>query len=132
LRAEGYLAGGTWTNEYVKQNCPQVLNDGGKIDLSKLPTLSPPQQVQLGETLFLHHCNDCHAAGLGYSAVGPLLTGRSRKQVRDIIEHLESNIFMPPWAGTPEEAECLTDYLMSIAPGRPAGMRLGPETTEVQ
>ena len=29
---------------------------------------------------------------------------------------------MPPWCGTPEEAELLTDYLMSIAPPRPAGM----------
>ena len=29
---------------------------------------------------------------------------------------------MPPWAGTPEEAELLVSYLSDIAPARPEGM----------
>ncbi len=69
------------------------------------------------------HCNDCHAARSGYSAVAPLVRGWSRPRIVDLIEHLdEGHFFMPPWAGTHEEAELLADYLQTIAPARPEGM----------
>ena len=84
--------------------------------LLKLPH---EDRVALGKVLFQYHCNDCHAATEGYSAVGPLLQGRSRELVRSTVEHLDAVFFMPPWCGTPEEAELLTDYLMSINPPRP-------------
>ena len=38
---------------------------------------------------------------------------------------------MPPWCGTPEEAELLTDYLMTINPPRPAGMHIGTENVNL-
>ena len=57
------------------------------------------------------------------SAAGRLLQGRPRAMVRSLVEHLEvGHFFMPPWAGTPEEAELITAYLASIAPPRPEGM----------
>jgi mono/diheme cytochrome c family protein len=86
----------------------------------------------LGGVLFQYHCNDCHATTEGYSAIGPILQGRSRPLVRATIEHLESVFFMPPWSGTSEEAELLTDYLMSIRPPRPEGMHIGIETAEAR
>jgi mono/diheme cytochrome c family protein len=77
--------------------------------------------------LFQYHCNDCHAARRGYSAVAPLIRGRDRQRLCDLIVHLdEAHFFMPPWAGTAEEAELLADYLLSIAPPRPKGMAHGP------
>ena len=39
---------------------------------------------------------------------------------------------MPPWCGTPEEAELMTDYLMSINPPRPEGCASGIESEEVK
>jgi mono/diheme cytochrome c family protein len=90
----------------------------------------------MGETIFLHHCNDCHAAEIGYSAVGPLLQGRDRPRILDGVRHLDHNYFMPPWCGTSEEAELLTDYLMKIKGPPPAGPRPwtkqggGEETSE--
>ena len=39
---------------------------------------------------------------------------------------------MPPWCGTKEEAEVLTDYLMSIAPKTPRGMHFGEPDKEVK
>lgn len=103
LRAAGYLEGGTWTRQFLQ------------------PSHSNP--VQLGQVLFMYHCNDCHAARAGYSAVAPLIRGWTPQMILDLIEHLdEGHFFMPPWAGTREEARWLAAYLASIAPERPAGM----------
>ncbi|MCE5301804.1 MAG: cytochrome ubiquinol oxidase subunit I [Planctomycetaceae bacterium] len=124
LRRDGYLNGGRWTKAFVERRYPQTLVDG-RIDGQKLLALPPQDRVALGQTLFQYHCNDCHAAGDGYSGVGPLLRGRSRALIRSTVDHLESVYFMPPWCGTPAEAELLTDYLASINPPRPSGMRLG-------
>jgi len=113
-REAGYLEYGEWTNRYVQQKYPEVCVDG-KIDESLLLTLDEPQRIDLGQTLFMYHCNDCHAAAHGYSAVGPILAGRSRERILDDVIHLnEANGSMPPWCGTPEEAELLTDYLLTI------------------
>jgi cytochrome bd-type quinol oxidase subunit 1 len=122
LRQQGYLEGGTWTKQYVAANYPQAMS-GGRIDPAALLRLPPEKRVELGEVLFQYHCNDCHASSGGYSGVGPLLRGRPRQMVLDLVEHLEqAHFFMPPWAGTPQEAELLTDYLMRVAPPRPGGM----------
>jgi cytochrome bd ubiquinol oxidase subunit I len=131
LRATGYLQGGTWTKAYVQKHYPEVMNaeKGGKIDPKKLVGplgLPRSDQIKLGEILFQYHCNDCHAVGFGYSAVAPLLRGRTEAMNLDLIENLDrAPFFMPPWAGTREEAQLLAAYLSSIAPPRPAGMEPG-------
>jgi hypothetical protein len=46
--------------------------------------------------------------------------------IQIVVEHPEkAQFFMPPWAGTKEEAQLLTLYLQSIAPPHPAGMYYG-------
>jgi cytochrome bd-type quinol oxidase subunit 1 len=122
LRAGGYLEGGRWTKAFVAENYPKAIVDS-RIDGRELLKLPYRDRIVLGKVLFQHHCNDCHAAELGYSAVGPLLQGRPRDQVLALIERLDDNYFMPPWCGTHEEALLLTDYLMKINPSRPAGSR---------
>jgi len=129
LRAGGYLEHGVWTKAYVAEHYPQTIVRG-HVDGRKLLRLPHQDRVALGAVLFQHHCNDCHAAADGYSAVGPLLGGRTRELVHVIVEHLESVHFMPLWCGTPEESELITDYLMSVNGPRPAGMRLGFESQE--
>jgi cytochrome bd ubiquinol oxidase subunit I len=124
LRDKGYLEGGIWTKAYVSKNYPQA-SEKGHIEGNRLLELLAADRIRLGEVVFQYHCNDCHAPALGFSAVNSLMQGRSRAEVRSTIEHLDTYIFMPPWAGTDDEAELLTDYLMSIAPSRPGGMRLG-------
>jgi cytochrome d ubiquinol oxidase subunit I len=124
LRDQGYLEGGIWTKAFVKKYYPQAVN-GNTINLDAMLKLHRPDRIRLGEALFQYHCNDCHAATIGYSAAGLLLQDRSREQVRDMVEHLDSYLFMPPWAAGRDEAELLTDYLMQIKPPRPEGMHLG-------
>lgn len=131
LRGQGYLEGGLWTKAYVSKNFPDVIG-GDAIENNRFSRLPKSDRIRLGEVLFQYHCNDCHASAFGYSAAGPLLRGRSRELVRGVIDHLDTYLFMPSWAGTDEEAELLTDYLMSIVPPRPGGMRLGSQQPEVR
>jgi len=125
LREDGYLESGKWTKKYVAAEYPDFIGGDGKIDYAKLMELEPgdPTRVALGGTIFQYHCNDCHAAEMGYSAVAPLLQGRTRPQIIETIETLgQTHYIMPPWCGRPEEAKLLTDYLQTIVPKRPAGM----------
>ena len=123
LRAEGYLNGGLWTRAFAAEHYPELMVEG-RIDNSKLLKLPYKDRLALGEVLFMHHCNDCHAGSFGYSAAGLLLQGRPREAVLDTIKRLDDNFFMPPWCGTEQEAELLTDYLMTIKSPPPAGIRL--------
>lgn len=127
LRKTGYLEGGVWTRAYVAAHYPQAMRDG-HVDRLALLRLPSAERQRLGSVIFQYHCNDCHAVDLGYSAVGPLLRGHTRSMILHTIEHLEqAHFFMPPWSGTPEEAELLADYLEKIAPSRPAGMSPGKD-----
>lgn len=124
LRQTGYLEGGTWTHAFVATEYPQLLTNG-KVDETKLLALSKPDQIRLGEVLFQHHCNDCHAL-TGYSGIDQLVRGWTPEMIRATVDHPEkTQFFMPPWAGTSAEAQVLTEYLVSIAPPHPAGMNYG-------
>jgi mono/diheme cytochrome c family protein len=118
----GILAGGTWTKAYVADAYPELLKDD-QLDKEVLAALDHKDRLELGRVLFLYHCNDCHAGSDGYSAVGPLIRGRSPRMIRDMVLHFkETHFYMPPWCGTPEEAQLLAEYLASIAPPDPEGI----------
>ena len=125
------MESGLWTKAYVTRHYPQTIVDG-EIQGDELLRLPRKDRVALGQVLFQHHCNDCHATTEGYSAVGPLLGGRLPPLVHTTVEHLEAVYFMPPWCGTPEEAELMTDYLMTINPPRPSGIHFGVKSGEVK
>jgi cytochrome bd ubiquinol oxidase subunit I len=131
FRQAGYLQSGVWTRRYVAEHYPDNIVNGC-IDGRRLLKLPTEDRAALGEVLFQYHCNDCHATVAGYSAAGPLLHGRSRDLISSMVSQLQSVYFMPPWCGTPEEAELITDYLMTVNPPRPEGMWVGLEQTETQ
>lgn len=129
-REEGFLERGTWTRAFVKANYPSLIVEQpvegrpspDQIDEKRLLTLPQKDQIAIGEVLFLYHCNDCHAKSRGYSAVRGLLQGRSRAMIVSLIENLhKAHRSMPPWSGTPEEAEVLARYLDQIPPPRTSG-----------
>ena len=78
---------------------------GGSM-AAELLTLPPKDRIALGEVLFQYHCNDCHAATDGYSAVGPLLQGRSREMILATIEHLDAVSSCRPGAARPRRPNC--------------------------
>jgi cytochrome d ubiquinol oxidase subunit I len=125
LKQIGYLEGGRWTNAWVQENYPQVV-DNETLDENKMLALPDSDQVKIGKVIFQYHCNDCHAIDNGYSAVGYLIRGWTPEMIKLVVEHPEkAHFFMPPFAGTPQEAELLTRYLYSIAPAHPRGMYYG-------
>jgi cytochrome bd ubiquinol oxidase subunit I len=109
LRRTGYLAGGTWTSAYVRG-----LPDGAGARLER------------GRTLYQYHCASCHAAERGFSALGDMMRGWDVPMIRALVgDPDKAHFVMPPWAGTAEEADLLTEYLATLTPGRPAGMFFG-------
>jgi cytochrome bd-type quinol oxidase subunit 1/mono/diheme cytochrome c family protein len=125
FKKNGCLEEGVWTKAFVEARYPEVIVDG-RVDQARLPSLDREDQVALGEVLFQYQCNNCHAVRRGYSAAGPLVRGRPPEMIESLVNRLEeAHFFMPPWAGTPEEAKLLTAYLMEVAPPRPKGMELG-------
>ena len=133
MQERGYLESGLWTKALVAERYPQAMTGDRKhIDYSRLLELPQADRIVLGEVLFMHHCNDCHAAKVGYSAAGPLVRGFPRDRILATVKHLETKFFMPPWCGTAEEAELITDYLVNISKPRPEGMRLGLYAAEAK
>ncbi len=125
LQQTGYLEGGTWTKAYVAHAYPQAIDAGGRIDERGLLRLPEADRRALGRILFQYHCNSCHSV-VGYSGVRELTRGWTPPMLRDLVEHPEQvRYFMPPWAGTPEEASLLADFLRGVAPPAPPGMNYG-------
>ncbi len=122
MQEDGYLESGIWTKQYLRENYPELFADEAstRVDESRLLNLPAEDRVAIGRVLFMYHCNDCHAQDVGYSAVAPLVAGHSRERLPEFLMNLHRPAFyMPPWCGTPEEAEVLADYLATIAPEVP-------------
>jgi cytochrome bd-type quinol oxidase subunit 1/mono/diheme cytochrome c family protein len=123
VRRQGFLESGPWTRAFVQAKYPQVVSGDGHIDRTRLLALPKAGQIELGGVIFQYHCNDCHAVRQGYSPVGPLVQGWTPAMIRALVQDLDRTRFtMPPWAGTPEEAELLVAYLADVSPPRPVGM----------
>jgi mono/diheme cytochrome c family protein len=72
-----------------------------------------------GADLFRHACRNCHTLG-GYKALKPAFNGTDRAFIAAIIQgaqHLKGN--MPPFMGTPAEAELIADHLYRRVDHRP-------------
>jgi mono/diheme cytochrome c family protein len=122
-RENGYLEGGVWTSAYIAQNYPQVVDESGQIDETALLELPGADRLEVGRVLYMYHCNDCHALEDGYTPVAQLTRGWTHDMVSLLVERPErAHFFMPPWGGTPEEAELLTDYLLSVSKPFPTGL----------
>jgi mono/diheme cytochrome c family protein len=99
---------------------------GGEVDAPALLTLSPEDRRSLGEVLFMYHCNDCHAPTIGYSGLAPMIRGWTPEMIDESVKRPEQlRFFMPPWMGTPQEAELLAAYLRTVVPPYPGGMQTG-------
>jgi len=91
------------------------------VDAAALAGASRAEKLAGARTLFQYHCASCHAAENGFSALGHLLRGWTPDMIHKVVEAPEkAHFFMPPWAGTADEATVLTEYLVSIAPPPPA------------
>lgn len=128
LRGGGYLEGGAWTKAHVKERWPGAIVDG-KVSGAALLQLPEAERRAVGRTLYMYHCSNCHAAEVGFSAMGQLTPSWTPEMILALVEAPEkAHFFMPPWCGTREESMLLTQYLVSLAPPHPAGMYYGEGT----
>ncbi len=113
-RRIGFLNTGVWTRAYIADRFPEVIV-ADRIDNKRLLDLPLAKRREVGRVIFQYHCNDCHAIE-GYSAISQLTRGWQRPLILYTVKHLDHvHFFMPPWSGTDEEAEVLTDYIESIS-----------------
>lgn len=137
LRNTGYLNGGVWTRAYISHKFPQVMTTEGnepqsdtrigQIDGEKLLNLPAEDRRLIGQTIFMYHCNDCHAVE-GYSSVAQLTRGWNDDMIYNLVLNLDRfHYFMPPWSGTDAEALLLTEYIQEINHPYPAGLQQGLE-----
>ncbi|MDR1959188.1 MAG: cytochrome ubiquinol oxidase subunit I [Planctomycetaceae bacterium] len=113
----GFLEHGEWTSEKLRRMYPDLWSNetGDHFDETLLLQRPEEERIQVGEMLFMYHCNNCHASQTGFSAVAPLIFGESREKLVDFLKNLnQPKLTMPPWCGNDAEAELLTEYLLSI------------------
>jgi mono/diheme cytochrome c family protein len=92
-----------------------------------------------GTDLFLHSCRSCHTID-GYHALKPAFDGTDRKFITAIVRGahlLKGN--MPPFLGTPAEADKIASYIYARIDQRPLaeicraeGIDLGPRAYAVR
>ncbi|MDO4571494.1 MAG: cytochrome ubiquinol oxidase subunit I [Planctomycetia bacterium] len=110
LREKGLLQSGVWTNQYVRHHYPQLVSDNGTF---RLKDAQGAERIDLGRVVFMHHCNDCHAEGYGYSGMAPLAYLTTKEEWRAFLPKLNSMVwYMPPWSGNADEVDLLADYLV--------------------
>ncbi len=74
----------------------------------------PESQKLDGKTIFENNCSSCHEV----EDFEDLISGWSKEKVRKALDMLDKlNEEMPPYEGTPEEKDILTNYLLKIAGG---------------
>ena len=89
--------------------------------MEDLLMMEPDDRAETGRVVFMNHCANCHAEKFGYSAVAPLLVGKTTREINMFIRHLNRpGINMPPWCGNDVEAQLLAEYLTGIRPEIPS------------
>ncbi len=74
----------------------------------------PESQKVDGKTIFENNCSSCHEE----EEISQLIDGWSKEKVRKALDMLDKlNEEMPPYEGTPEEKDTLTEYLLKISGG---------------
>ncbi len=125
----GFLNFGAWTRPYVLKKYPQLADQNNMIDYQKVNELTQEDRIKLGETLFVYHCNDCHAVK-GLSGIQSITRGWKKEHILTTIIDMERiHYFMPPWSGNLSEAKLLTAYIQSIQMPHPI---LGTNNKSIQ
>ncbi len=98
INAEGYLQKAVWIEDRI---------------------LGPDSRVKAGEELFLQQCYACHTLGGGNNDLVPLTSHMSYKALVSYLGKIHQvRYFMPPFAGTQQEAEALAAFIASGIHGK--------------
>jgi len=128
LQKTGLLENGYWTSLALQKEYPELWHNVSTADISgnalaenidhfdESALLHYPKEKRLlaGRMIFMYHCNNCHAAEHGLSALGPLVYGESQRSLVQTVKNLNNVLGMPPWCGNDAEANLLAEYLQTL------------------
>ncbi len=81
--------------------------------------LGPENQLEAGLELFIHQCYACHTLGGLNNDLVPLTAHMSHQALASYISKIHQiRYFMPPFAGTQQEAEALAAFIASTIHGK--------------
>jgi cytochrome bd-type quinol oxidase subunit 1 len=113
-----------YSNAILVSNVDE-LNQTGTLEWAPWASLAVAKTTEnvpmeaRGEILFRVQCNRCHTLD-GVNGIKPLIKNWSRNSISHSLETLhEEQFFMPPFIGTQEEMEKLTDYLETLSKPEP-------------
>jgi mono/diheme cytochrome c family protein len=82
--------------------------------------------VAMGEEIFRAACKNCHSRD-GYNGLASRVRGWDQQFTAGFIQRLQYSLRpMPPWVGTPQEANELAQYLLSL-PGAKESPAANPD-----
>jgi mono/diheme cytochrome c family protein len=120
VRKPYIIYGYMWSNS-IRVMDKDRLNETGLLPQAKWVAVSrvdPGNRLKAGGEIFQVACQSCHTV-YGYNGIRLMVKGWPRTLIRYSLDHLdELKGFMPPFLGSDEEREALTDWLYAM--GQPA------------
>ncbi len=139
------IHGHMYSNSILKKDLPQV-QERGVLQTArwvKNRTITPENRMATGKELCTLLCLPCHSAGGPLNDILPLAGNYTPEGLQVFINSMgTANPYMPPFAGTREEAAILAEYISTrlgprfasvapaITPVTVAPMDFDPETSE--
>jgi mono/diheme cytochrome c family protein/cytochrome bd-type quinol oxidase subunit 1 len=79
---------------------------------------APPGPADLsGKAVWKRRCGPCHTLKGPVRAVKPFFLGKTRQEVGEVLDALPLlSEKMPPWTGTAQEKDAITEYLATLTP----------------
>ncbi len=110
-----------YSNMIFKDDLAELANEGylQKAVWVQDRKLGPDKQIEAGKELFIQQCYACHTLGGINNDLLPLTSHMSYKALVSYINKIHKiRYFMPPFAGTQQEAESLAAYIASGIHGK--------------
>ncbi len=139
------IHGHMYSNSILKKDLPQV-QEHGVLQTArwvKNRAITPENRIVAGKELSTLLCLPCHSAGGPLNDILPLARNYTPEGLQAFISSMgTANPYMPPFAGTREEAAILAEYISTrlgprfpsvaptITPVTVAPMAFDPETSE--
>lgn len=131
MRKPYVLHGIMYSNGIAVQDA-EKLNTEGVLTYAKWirpDTTQWSPRIAKGEAIYRAECLRCHEID-GYNAMRPLVKDWNRPLVMSALDHLDKlKPFMPPFIGTTDEKNALTDYLMTLTA---AGIKIDLQPDSVE
>ncbi len=118
-----------YSNMIFENDLPQI-NETGFLKMAKWVknrNVAESKLIDAGREIFIHQCYACHTIGGINNDIVVRTKGMSLRGMVKYIERIHRvRYFMPPFAGTEEEAKALAAFIVGGLHGKPIEKELPP------